>query len=174
MPHINGRISQVIGPVVDVYFEGDDADTYLPSIHDALQINRGNGKVLIVEVEQHIGENTVRTIAMDSTDGLQRGLEVIPTGGPITVPVGDQVKGRMLNVIGDVIDGMNELSKVGAKMTIRKITTDSANQDQFAITDAYATILENCIKRQPELWLWTHNRWKHKCEYPVVEKTPLK
>ncbi len=114
MPHINGRISQVIGPVVDVYFEGDDADTYLPSIHDALQINRGNGKVLIVEVEQHIGENTVRTIAMDSTDGLQRGLEVIPTGGPITVPVGDQVKGRMLNVIGDVIDGMNELSKVGA------------------------------------------------------------
>ncbi len=114
MPRVNGRISQVIGPVVDVYFEGDDADIVLPSIHDALTIKRQNGKILVVEVEQHIGENTVRTIAMDSTDGLQRGLEVIPMGGPITMPIGDQVKGRMLNVIGDEIDGMHELNKVGA------------------------------------------------------------
>ena len=114
MSQNNGRIAQVIGPVVDVYFEGADAELVLPSIHDALNIKRNNGKILVVEVEQHIGENTVRTIAMDSTDGLQRGMEVIPTGGPITMPVGEQVKGRMLNVIGDEIDGMSDLSRDGA------------------------------------------------------------
>ena len=114
MSQVNGRISQVIGPVVDVYFEGSETDLLLPSIHDALEIKRPNGKTLIVEVEQHIGENTVRTIAMDSTDGLQRGIEVIPTGGPITMPIGEQVKGRMLNVIGDEIDGMDQLNRDGA------------------------------------------------------------
>ena len=71
MSQIIGHISQVIGPVVDVYFEGTDAEVMLPSIHDALEIKRPNGKILIVEVQQHIGENTVRTVAMDSTDGLQ-------------------------------------------------------------------------------------------------------
>ena len=74
MSQIIGHISQVIGPVVDVYFEGTDAEVMLPSIHDALEIKRPNGKILIVEVQQHIGENTVRTVAMDSTDGLQRGM----------------------------------------------------------------------------------------------------
>ena len=73
MSQIIGHISQVIGPVVDVYFEGTESDLILPSIHDALEIKRHNGKKLIVEVQQHIGENTVRTVAMDSTDGLQRG-----------------------------------------------------------------------------------------------------
>ena len=91
MSQIIGHISQVIGPVVDVYFEGTDAELMLPSIHDALEIKRSNGKTLIVEVQQHIGENTVRTVAMDSTDGLQRGMKVYPTGGPITMPVGDQI-----------------------------------------------------------------------------------
>ena len=70
MSQVNGRISQVIGPVVDVYFEGSETDLFLTSIHDALVIKRPNGKTLIVEVEQHIGENTVRTIVMYSTDGL--------------------------------------------------------------------------------------------------------
>ena len=79
MSQIIGHISQVIGPVVDVYFEGTDAELMLPSIHDALEIKRSNGKTLIVEVQQHIGENTVRTVAMDSTDGLQRGMKVYPT-----------------------------------------------------------------------------------------------
>ena len=74
MSQIVGHISQVIGPVVDVYFEGTEAEMMLPSIHDALEIKRSNGKRLIVEVQQHIGENTVRTVAMDSTDGLQRGM----------------------------------------------------------------------------------------------------
>ena len=111
MSQIVGHISQVIGPVVDVYFEGKDIDTelLLPSIHDALEIKRQNGKTLIVEVQQHIGENTVRTVAMDSTDGLQRGMKVIPLGGPITMPVGQQIKGRLMNVVGDSIDGMKPL-----------------------------------------------------------------
>ena len=114
MSQIIGHISQVIGPVVDVYFEGTDAELMLPSIHDALEIKRSNGKTLIVEVQQHIGENTVRTVAMDSTDGLQRGMKVCPTGGPITMPVGDQIKGRLMNVVGDSIDGMKELDRAGA------------------------------------------------------------
>ena len=114
MSQIIGHISQVIGPVVDVYFEGTDAELMLPSIHDALEKNRSNGKTLIVEVQQHIGENTVRTVAMDSTDGLQRGMKVYPTGGPITMPVGDQIKGRLMNVVGDSIDGMKELDRAGA------------------------------------------------------------
>ena len=94
MSQIIGHISQVIGPVVDVYFEGTDAELVLPSIHDALEIKRPNGKILVVEVQQHIGENTVRTVAMDSTDGLQRGMKVYPTGGPITMPIGEQIKGK--------------------------------------------------------------------------------
>ena len=116
MSQIVGHISQVIGPVVDVYFEGKDIDTdlLLPSIHDALTIKRPDGRTLVVEVQQHIGEDTVRTVAMDSTDGLQRGMEVMPTGHPITMPVGNQIKGRLMNVVGDAVDGMKPLSKEGA------------------------------------------------------------
>ena len=114
MSQIVGHISQVIGPVVDVYFEGTETELVLPSIHDALEIKRPHGKRLIVEVQQHIGENIVRTVAMDSTDGLQRGMNVYPLGGPITMPVGDQIKGRLMNVVGDSIDGMKELDRTGA------------------------------------------------------------
>ena len=114
MSQIIGHISQVIGPVVDVYFEGTDAELVLPSIHDALEIKRPNGKILVIEVQQHIGENTVRTVAMDSTDGLRRGLPAVAKGGPITMPVGEQVKGRLMNVIGDSIDGMKPLNREGA------------------------------------------------------------
>ncbi len=114
MPQIVGHISQVIGPVVDVYFDKVEMEMTLPAIHEALEIKRSNGRVLIVEVQQHIGENTVRTVAMDSTDGLQRGMKVRPTGAPITMPVGDQIKGRLMNVVGESIDGMKELSREGA------------------------------------------------------------
>ena len=114
MSQIVGHISQVIGPVVDVYFEGTEAELMLPSIHDALEIRKSHGKRLIVEVQQHIGENTVRTVAMDSTDGLQRGMKVYPLGGPITMPIGEQIKGRLMNVVGDSIDGMKELDRTGA------------------------------------------------------------
>ena len=111
MSQIIGHISQVIGPVVDVYFESTDEELILPSIHDALEIKRSNGKKLIIEVQQHIGENTVRTVAMDSTDGLQRGLKVYPSGGPITMPVGPNIKGRLMNVVGDTIDGMTPIER---------------------------------------------------------------
>jgi len=108
-----GYISQVIGPVVDVSYE--NAGHSIPKIYDALKITRSDGKPLIVEVQQHIGEDTVRTVAMDSTDGISRGMEVENLGVPISMPVGNQVKGRLLNVIGDTIDGMKLLSKEGAE-----------------------------------------------------------
>ena len=113
MSQITGHISQIIGPVIDVYFDtkGLDAEKVLPRIHDALVVKRPDGRDLIIEVQQHIGEDTVRTVAMDNTDGLQRGLEVIPTGAPISMPSGEQIKGRMLNVIGQPIDGMKTLSQ---------------------------------------------------------------
>jgi len=116
MSQIIGHISQVIGPVVDVFFEGKniDIDLLLPSIHDALTIKRDDGRILVVEVEQHIGEDTVRTVAMDSTDGLRRGMEVLPMGHSITMPVGNQIKGRLMNVVGEAIDGMESLNKEGS------------------------------------------------------------
>ncbi|RHJ93499.1 F0F1 ATP synthase subunit beta [Parabacteroides bouchesdurhonensis] len=111
-----GYISQIIGPVVDVHFENDDDQqtTTLPRIHDAMEITRQDGKTLIVEVQQHIGENTVRTVAMDTTDGLRRGMKALSLGTPITMPIGKQVKGRLMNVVGDPIDGMTPLDKEGA------------------------------------------------------------
>ena len=111
MASSKGKIIQIIGPVVDISFENIGGQ--LPGIHDALEIVRDNAPSLIVECQQHIGENTIRAIAMDSTDGLQRGAEVLITGGPITVPVGDQVRGRLINVIGDAIDGLESLDKKG-------------------------------------------------------------
>ena len=108
-----GYISQIIGPVVDVYFPTDEknAAEVLPKIHDALEVTHPDGRTLVIEVQQHIGEDTVRTVAMDNTDGLARGLEVRQTGMPISMPIGNQVKGRILNVIGETIDGLNQVSK---------------------------------------------------------------
>ena len=111
MPTNVGRISQVIGPVVDVSFPAESA---LPAINEALTVQRPDGRDLIIEVQQHIGENSVRCVAMDSTDGLRRSLEVKATGAPITMPVGDQVKGRLLNVVGETVDGMKKLTKESA------------------------------------------------------------
>ncbi len=116
MSQIIGHISQIIGPVIDVYFDtkGLDAEKVLPKIHEALKVKRPDGRDLIVEVQQHIGEDTVRCVAMDNTDGLQRGLDAVPTGSPIVMPAGEQIKGRMMNVIGEPIDGMAPLSMDGA------------------------------------------------------------
>ena len=83
----------------------------LPKIYDSLEIIKDSGEKIIVECQQHIGENSVRAIAMDSTDGLKRGMEVIATGNPILMPIGDNIKGRLLNVVGDAIDGIGQLSK---------------------------------------------------------------
>lgn len=101
-----GKITQVIGPVVDITF---DDESQVPDIYTALSVTRQDGAEVILEVEQHIGENTVRCVAMDSTDGLQRGIKVKNLGQPISVPTGEQVKGRLLNVIGQPIDHLKPL-----------------------------------------------------------------
>ena len=95
-----GVVKQVIGPVVDVQFP----EGHLPKIYNALKINREDGSVLVLEVQQHLGENLVRSVSMDSTDGLVRGTEVVDTGQPITVPSGPGVLGRLINVVGEPID----------------------------------------------------------------------
>ena len=100
---MNGKISQIIGPVIDVTFD----DGNLPEINTALKIARED-KVLVLEVAQHVGGNVVRTIAMDTTDGLKRGQDVENTGAPISVPVGPQTLGRMFNVTGDAIDEIDD------------------------------------------------------------------
>ena len=100
-----GKITQIIGAVVDVNFESD-----LPEIYTALEVNNSGNK-LILEVAQHLGDSSVRTVAMDSTDGLSRGTEVVATGTPIQMPIGNDVYGRLFNVVGDPIDGLEVLPK---------------------------------------------------------------
>ena len=104
-----GKVTQVIGPVIDVSFEGGKEN--IPPIYTALKVDRDNGETLILEVEQHIGEDTVRCVAMESTDGVRRGVKVENLGRSIAVPTGNQVKGRLLNVIGEPIDHLAEISR---------------------------------------------------------------
>ena len=104
-----GQVKQVIGPVVDVSFSGEGAK--LPEILNALEIKRPSGEILTLEVQKHLGEDSVRTIAMDATDGLTRGTEVVDTGKAIAMPTGDAIKGRLFNVVGEAIDGIGEVSK---------------------------------------------------------------
>src|SRR5690606_14029895 len=94
-----GRVTQVIGPVVDVSFDGEGAK--LPNILDALVVTKSNGQQIVLECQQHLGEDRVRTIAMDGTEGLVRNMEVVDTGSPIRMPVGDDIKGRLVKVVGD-------------------------------------------------------------------------
>ncbi len=129
----NGSITQVTGAVVDVHFEGD-----LPAILNALHC-QNQGKHLVLEVAQHLGENSVRTIAMDSTEGLQRGLEVTDTGGPIEVPVGPETLGRIINVIGEPID---ERGPIGHKQT----APIHAEAPQFIDQSTEAEVLLTGIK----------------------------
>ncbi|HBI89898.1 MAG TPA: F0F1 ATP synthase subunit beta, partial [Sphingobacterium sp.] len=107
MPKI-GKIAQIIGPVVDVNFADSEN---LPKIYDALYIQKENGQRVVLEVQQHLGQDRVRTIAMDATEGLVRGMEVVDTGAPIKMPVGEEIKGRVFNVVGDAIDGIQNLNK---------------------------------------------------------------
>src|SRR5205814_5601092 len=105
-----GKVKQVIGAVVDVQFEGT-----LPEIYNALELKRQNGDTLVLEVEQHLGEDSVRCIAMDGTEGLVRGMEVVDTGIAIAMPVGEAINGRLFNVTGDPIDGLPPVSKKGGR-----------------------------------------------------------
>ncbi|HAE35368.1 MAG TPA: F0F1 ATP synthase subunit beta, partial [Bacteroidetes bacterium] len=101
-----GKIKQIIGAVVDVSFDEGN----LPEILNALTVTRENGEKLILEVQQHLGEDSVRTIAMDSTDGLVRGMEVVDTGDNISMPTGDAIRGRLFNVVGESIDGIGKVT----------------------------------------------------------------
>ena len=111
MSTITGKVSQIIGPVIDVEFNTDSNE--LPKIYDSLEIKKSDGSILVLEVQQHIGEDTVRTISMDATDGLQRGQEVVATGNPIQMPIGGDIYGRLFNVTGEAIDGLGDLAKEG-------------------------------------------------------------
>ena len=113
-----GRIKQIIGPVVDVSFDG--AGSKLPEILNALVVKRPNGEELILECQRHMGEDTVRTVAMDATDGLTRGMEAVDTGKAIAMPVGEQVRGRLFNVIGQAIDGIGEVKKDASSYSIHR------------------------------------------------------
>jgi F-type H+/Na+-transporting ATPase subunit beta len=105
---ITGKISQIIGPVIDVAFE---QDVKLPNIYDALEVKNDDGNTIVLECQQDIGESIIRTIAMDSTDGLRRGMTVHAMGETLTMPTGDIIKGRLFNVIGESIDGLGKVSK---------------------------------------------------------------
>ena len=125
-----GKVTQILGAVVDVQFEGD-----LPAILNALEVDN-HGKRLVLEVAQHLGENTVRTVAMDTTDGMVRGQEVTDTGAAITVPVGPETLGRIINVIGEPVD---ERGPVNAKKHYEihrpaPAFVDQATEQQMLVT----------------------------------------
>src|SRR5277367_6405737 len=105
-----GKIKQIIGAVIDVKFESQ-----LPDIYNCLEVKRSNGEILVLEVQQHLGEDSVRCIAMDGTEGLVRGTPVRDTDAAITMPVGEGIKGRLFNVTGDPIDGLPAVSKKGGR-----------------------------------------------------------
>lgn len=104
----SGKIKQIIGAVVDVHFANE---TKLPEIFNALELTKENGDKLVLEVQQHLGEDSVRCIAMDGTEGLKRGMVVVDTGSPIIMPTGEAINGRLFNVTGDAIDGLPQVSK---------------------------------------------------------------
>ncbi len=112
-----GKVTQVIGPVVDVSFTGEGS--FLPNILDALEVTKENGQKIILEVQQHLGENQVRAIAMDATEGLTRSMDVIALGAPISVPIGEDIKGRLFNVVGTAIDGI-EQPKATKRLSIHR------------------------------------------------------
>ncbi len=108
-----GEVKQVIGPVVDVSFAGENSK--LPEILNALEITRADGTKLVLEVQKHLGEDSVRTVAMEATDGLTRGTQVEDTGKAIAMPIGEAIKGRLFNVVGEPIDGLPKVSKEGGR-----------------------------------------------------------
>ena len=123
-----GKIVQVIGPVVDIHFEG-----HLPALLNAIEIeNKHTSSKLVVEVAQHIGDDRVRCIAMGGTDGLVRGMDAVDTGAPISVPVGEEVLGRMFNVLGEVIDEGEPLPETVKKMPIHRLAPSFDEQQTTA------------------------------------------
>src|SRR6218665_2422855 len=107
-----GKVKSIIGAVVDVQF---DNDSKLPEILNALELTRDNGDKLVMEVQQHLGEDSVRCVAMDGTEGLVRGMDVVDTGKAIAMPIGEQINGRLFNVTGDAIDGLPAADKTNGR-----------------------------------------------------------
>ena len=134
MPGKIGKVVQVIGPVVDIKFDEDS----LPNIYNAIHIKMGDS-VLVAEVEQHMGDDIVRTIAMESTDGLKRGMDAIDTGNPISVPVGEEVLGRLFNVLGNSIDE-------GEKIETKQVYPIHRPAPTFAEQSVEPEMLETGIK----------------------------
>ena len=134
-----GKVTQVIGAVVDVQFNGD-----LPAILNALETTN-NGARLVLEVAQHLGENTVRTVAMSATEGLVRGAAVTDLGGPISVPVGDATLGRILNVIGEPVDEKGPVNAAEYRPIHRPAPTfaEQATESQILVTDRKSTRLNS-------------------------------
>src|SRR5947207_5862058 len=127
---VSGRVTQVTGAVVDVQFDG-----HLPAILNALE-TKNQGSRLVLEVAQHLGESTVRTIAMDTSEGLVRGQEVTDTGEPITVPIGDGTLGRIMNVVGEPIDEAGPI-KFEGKLAIHQeapTSTDQSTEAEILVT----------------------------------------
>ena len=125
-----GKITQVIGAVVDVQFEG-----HLPAILNALETtNQGNR--LVLEVAQHLGESTVRTVAMDTSEGLVRGQDVTDTGQPISVPVGDECLGRIINVVGDPVDEAGPVNTAQRRAIHQEapLYTDQSTEAEILVT----------------------------------------
>jgi len=116
-----GKIVQIIGPVVDVSFEGEGSN--LPKIYDALYVTRDDGTRIVLEAQQHLGESLVRAIAMDSTEGLLRGMEVTDTADGIRMPIGEGIRGRLMNVVGEAIDGIGDLDNTGGRAIHQKAPT---------------------------------------------------
>lgn len=137
-----GRITQVIGPVVDVAF--DEPGTKLPNILDSLTVTKNDGTVVVLECQQHLGEDRVRTVAMDGTEGLVRGMKVTDTGSPIQMPIGEGVKGRLFNVVGEAIDGIPQPNRdkglaahlSGAVARVRSRRSRSSCSRRVSLTSA--------------------------------------
>jgi F-type H+-transporting ATPase subunit beta len=140
-----GRVVQVIGPVLDVEFEPE----HLPEIYNALTLEDASGAMpvrLTAEVQQHIGQNQVRAVAMSSTDGVTRGMQVIDTGSPITAPVGDAPLGRILNVLGEPVDGGAPLPPNTPRWSIHRETP------KFTDLEPKTEIFETGIKVIDLIW----------------------
>src|SRR3989338_6979663 len=121
---LKGKISQIIGAVVDVEFDKEN----LPHIYDAIVIEKASGQKLVLEAQQHLGDGMVRCVAMDSTYGLSRGMEAVSTEAPISVPVGENVLGRIFNVLGETIDGKKDI-EVKERLPIHRLAPAFADQE---------------------------------------------
>ena len=157
-----GKITQIIGAVVDVNFEDE-----LPEIFTALEADNSGNK-LILEVAQHLGENDVRTIAMDATEGLKRGDEVVNTGSPISVPVGPETLGRIINVVGESIDEKGDVKT--KKWPIHRPApkfTDQATETEQLVTGIKVIDLLAPYKRRKNRFIRRSWSWKNSNDYGV-------